>query len=150
MGENTPTNVQKVLPLDVSVEEFLNYLVGNFKSDESDSVVIKFLEEKKVYNIYYHGKNKRVLWLDPETLTITRCTVYDEEEELRSIVTYSDFEEIEGIMFPMDISIKFPNLDARIEVRYDEVEINDKLKDTIFTLDVPEKARIIDLDTQKL
>jgi outer membrane lipoprotein-sorting protein len=145
-GANTLENIQKVLPLNVSIEEFSSYLVGDFKKNKDDSKVIKFLEDRNIYKIYYQSENKKVLWLDPESLTITRCAVYDSDDELKTIVSYSNFKDIEGLSFPMSISMKFLDLDAKIEVDYDEVTVNNGIKDKLFMLDVPEKAAVIDLD----
>jgi outer membrane lipoprotein-sorting protein len=149
MGKNTIENIRKVLPLDISIKELCHYLLGEFHKKEDDSVIIKFLEDSKMYKVYYYGDVNRVVWFDPEISVIKKCIVYDSNEEIKTLVTYSKFKEIEGIMLPMYVSIKLPYLDAKIEVNYDEVTLNEKIKSKMFVLDVPDDVNIINLDFEQ-
>lgn len=148
-GENTVENLKKVLPLNITIDEFSNYLIGNFKKNEDDSVVVKYLEDKKEYKIYLYSDEQTVLWFDPERLVITRCAVYNLSGEMKTLVTYSDFKDVGGMRFPMSILIKFIDIDARIEIDYDDVSVNEEIEDKMFMLDVPEKAEFISLDEDK-
>ncbi len=145
-GANSLENIQKVLPLDVSVDEFSYYLLGGVRKNDDDSVVIKFLEDRNIYKIYYYGEDKKVLWFDPEFQVITKCAVFNSDDDLISVVNFSRFNEVQGAMMPMLITIKFLELDAKIEVEYDQATINGDIKDEMFRLDVPGGARVIDLD----
>ena len=149
-GANSIENLKKVLPLDVTIDEFMSYLTGNFLKSDSDNVVVKFLEDKKVYKIYYHNadESKKVIWLDRASLTVTRCAVYNDYGDIKSTATYSDFEKIEGMMFPKVITIKFPEIDAKIDVKYDDITVNSEIKDELFTLEIPRKAKVVILDSK--
>ena len=149
-GENTVKNIKKVLPIDVPIDEFSDYLIGNFSRGDDDNVVIKFLEDQHVYKVYYYGKEHKVLWLDPETLTITKCTIADVDDNYKATVNYSAFKEIDGMVFPMKISINFPDLDAEIDASYDDISVNTEMQDTLFTLEAPEKAEIINLSQRRI
>jgi outer membrane lipoprotein-sorting protein len=148
-GQNTLENIKKVLPLDTSIKDFSYYLIGEFRKDEGDNAIVKFLEDRKIYKIYFYGDENKVIYFDPEFSVIKKCVVYDSEEEIKSLITYSEFEDVDGIMLPMHISIKFPRLDARIEVDYDEITLNESIKSKLFVLDTPDDVNIINLDFEQ-
>lgn len=150
-GKNTLSNISKALPLDISISDFSSYMLGEFKRGEHDNVVVKFLEETNTYKIYFYGEDSQtVLWFDPEFSVVTKCVVYDSNEDVQTIVTYAKFKETNDIIMPMEISIKFPYLDAKIDIEYDEITINDSVRNELFNLEAPESALQIDLDSEKV
>ena len=148
-GQNTLENVKKVLPIDTLIEDFCYYLLGEFRRKESDNVVVKFLEDSKIYKIYFYGDENKVVYFDPKSHVIKKCIVFDSKEEVKSSIAYSKYEDVDGIMFPMHVSIKFPHLDAKIEVDYDEVALNEDVKSSLFVLNPPDDVNIINLDFDK-
>ncbi len=151
-GRNTVENIQKILPIDISISDFSDFLLGDVRKHDGDKFKIKFLEDTNVYKIYFYGVDgsKRELWFDPALKVIKKCAVFDDYDELKAMIKYSDFKEFDGHLMPMSIAVKFPMLDTRIDVEYEDVKINGKVSRKLFNLKVPKKAKIINLDPQRL
>lgn len=107
--------------------------------------------EKKLFKLPDNGKmllqledvssrlTQRV-WLEGESLVATRIE-RTRGDELKLVATFSDFMDIEGWFYPKNIVMEGGK--SRVNIRYEQISINERLDQTVFQLNLPEGVEII-------
>lgn len=71
---------------------------------------------------------------------------FDRRGTLQFTAVFQEFADTSAGPFPLKISFAVPALDRRVEIRYDEPEINVKLSDSLFVQNLPETAVEVPLE----
>jgi len=138
-----PQHIQQAIALDP---------VGT-PSDENPIVVEEDQEgPKKYYILNLLGKTavgdwsmRRKIWFDRFDLNIVRQKIFGDHGQIASDISYSDFKNFEGKLYPTEINFKRPQEDYSLRIRINKARINKDLEDDKFVLQKPPKAELVEL-----
>ncbi len=91
----------------------------------------------------------RRLVFSREDLTVRRQIVFDENGQVATDATYSDFHDYNGVSFPNVIVIRRPQEEYAITVSVVKLVLNQPLKPEQFALKEPPGARLVNMDTSQ-
>ncbi len=75
-----------------------------------------------------------------------RFTATDFGGGRRYTVTYEDYRDAGGLLFPHRLTARFWDPSSRLEIQYHEVELNPSLDAGLFKLKIPDDAKPIEED----
>ncbi len=147
LGQATANHLSSALPVSLEPEEVVAFLLGGLPlSDyETSSVGADREEGLWVLDLISPSRGERQsLWIHPQSFLILRAEFHRPGASYR--LTFVDFHQIQGFLFPG--AIHFTSLDskAQISVEYQEVELNPNWQKEDFHLPVPRGARVIPLE----
>ena len=87
----------------------------------------------------------RKVYFNRADLQIYRQTIYDDKGAIATDVTYSDWQEYNGVRFPSLIEIERPQEEYSITLKMIKLTLNEPLKAEQFQLDVPPGATVTEL-----
>lgn len=91
----------------------------------------------KTYTLTLHSKDgfrKQQLVVDSETYQINSSEITDGYRGTVISLSYSNYQNLAGIMFPKKIEAQFlPRLDS-VQINFEEIDINPKVDDDLFVL----------------
>ena len=89
------------------------------------------------------GAATQRLWIQPETHRVMKS-------EIRGVEAYElsfeDFQRAGAVAFPRKVVLSAPAAQTRLELRYTDVTLNEPPDPALFTLEVPEGAKVIEVD----
>jgi hypothetical protein len=87
---------------------------------------------------------RQSLWIHPQSFLIVRAEFHRSGSSSR--LTFADFHQIQGFLFPERIHVTSLESKAEISVEYQEVELNPNWGKEDFYLPVPRGAKVIPLE----
>ena len=87
------------------------------------------------------------IWVDRLDLTIVRKQLFGMEGVLQTDAAYTEWEETDGQFFPRRIVVERPAEDYSLEIRFDDLRLNDPPVEDAFVLPVPPGAEVIVVET---
>ena len=86
------------------------------------------------------------IWIDRGDLRVSRKQLFGEEGVVETDVSYSLYENIDGIGFPKQIEIQRPVEDYTVLINVQSAQLNLELEEEAFVLIDPPGAELIDLN----
>lgn len=86
------------------------------------------------------------IWIDRRDLRVSRKQLFGEEGVVETDVSYSLYENIDGIGFPKQIEIQRPVEDYTVLINVQSAQLNLQLEEEAFVLIDPPGAELIDLN----
>ena len=86
------------------------------------------------------------IWIDRRDLRVSRKQLFGEEGVIETDVSYSLYEDMDGIAFPKEIEIQRPVEDYTVRINIQSVQLNLELEEAAFVLITPRRAELIDLN----
>ena len=87
----------------------------------------------------------RKVYFNRADLQVYRQTIYDDKGAIATDVTYSEWQEYNGVQFPSLIEIERPQEEYSITLKMVKLTLNDALKPEQFQLGVPPGATVTEL-----
>jgi outer membrane lipoprotein-sorting protein len=88
---------------------------------------------------------RRKIYFSRADLLPYRQTIYDDQGAIATDVTYSDWQQYNGVLFPSLIEIERPQEEYNIVLKIIKLTLNEPLKTEQFQLEVPEGATVTEL-----
>lgn len=101
-----------------------------FKIDSEDNSAWKIRAIPRKSSQYTYS----VFWVDKSQYTITKAELYNKKGLVRTI-DYRDFDQVDGVRTPRATEVHDVARDSLTILRYDRLQFNISLQDSVFTLD---------------
>ena len=88
----------------------------------------------------------QVWWFEPRTLLLTRWEVLAEHDAVVARMNLADYREVDGQRFPFEIVLSDVLGRQEVSIYYEQVALNPRLLDTLFTLAPINGVQEIDID----
>lgn len=93
------------------------------------------------------GALREAVLFDPELGVPVRWERFDANGEIELRAAFADFSKIASSLFPLKISFEVPGQQIRLEVRYQEPELNAALPHALFIQEIPGQVREVPLES---
>lgn len=159
---NTMDKINELINSDVDYELLEDFFLGkavafdyenDYKVQKEDNMyLISSEKSKKIEKLLKKGKIKdeHILyrcWIDPVNFKCQKVIINLLDQDAELTVTYSDWEEVDGGLFPMysSLSLVTPMDSAGLEINYSKVECVDYLK---FPFRIPDSYEPIEISSE--
>ncbi len=129
-GRASPENLEHFLRLPLDVRSLIDLLTGVIPPDGAWTV------SRRKGDWFLRSPGSELV-VKEEGGSWVPLRYVDKEKKYE--VTYSEFLERDSVALPGRIQARFP--DSRIDVRYQDVELNPKISKKLFELPIPKEAR---------
>ena len=134
------------IPLPLKPEEAVALLLGGLPVSNWETVSIGRDQQEPRWILDLTsaslGESQR-LWIHPQSFQILRAELH--RPGLSAHLTFSDFREIKGVLFPQRIQFTATEPQVQISIAYEEPELNPPWEEQMFQLPVPRGATVIPL-----
>jgi hypothetical protein len=143
-GPASPQNVSRFLPIVLPPEELVELLLGQVPRLPDAAPGLELDRGKGAYRVTLHaGSATQHLLIDPRFHRVLQSDVagvdsYD--------ATTSDFDEASPSAFPHHIALKVPSAATALELQYKDVEVNEPVDPSLFTLERPPNVPRVEVD----
>jgi len=143
-GPASPPNVSRLLPIVIPATELVSVMLGQAPRIDAESVELAVDEAQRTYRLTLtRGQVVQTLWVHPEHFRVLRSEVrgapaYD--------LQFSDFLTTAQVAVPRRIVLASQAGEARLELRYKDVEVNGSLDLTDFEFEAPEGIPVTRVD----
>ena len=147
LGQATASHLSSALPVSLEPEEVVAFLLGGLPLSDYEISSVRADREENLWilDLISTSRGERQsLWIHPQSFLILRAEFHRPGASYR--LTFVDFHQIQGILFPERIHFTSLESRAEISVEYQEVELNPNWKEEDFHLPVPRGARVIPLE----
>lgn len=121
----------------LETKEIVDIFLGGTPIIDHDTVDIEESGAEKSYTLTIlsrDGLKKQVLVIDDETFQIRTSDIYDGLRDMVISLSYGDYQNVEGMWFPLRIEAGLlPGLES-VQIRFEDVELNPMLDDDLFVL----------------
>lgn len=134
--------VEKLLFLPLEPFELFPVLYGGLIQFEFYTAEVEYDDSDNNYILTLNDGNLNILKIriNPQDRTIKSFEKINLFSKTTLIVNYADYKMINGYRFPMLIKVESPGNDLAVTLRYDTVEINTDIDETLFKIDPPKGA----------
>jgi outer membrane lipoprotein-sorting protein len=147
LGQATASHLSSALPVSLEPEEVVAFLLGGIPLSDYEISSVRADREEGLWVLdlisTFRGE-RQSLWIHPQSFLILRAEFHRPGASYR--LTFEDFHQIQGFLFPERIHFTSLESKAQISVEYREVELNPNWKKEDFHLPVPGGARVIPLE----
>lgn len=145
-GPASPENVSRFLPIVLPAPELVQVMLGVVPRITAGTAELVTNDKCGCYVLTLHnGGVTQRLEVDPRLFRVTKS-------ELRGINAYDlelgDFEEHGPTSFPKHIMLRSEAAHVEVDLRYGDVTLNEAPDLTMFDLEPPEGAEVVDVDAQ--
>jgi outer membrane biogenesis lipoprotein LolB len=152
-GDATPENVSRLLPVVLPVEELVTILCGSAPLLPGGAVDVTAKQDLLVLTIASGDTTQQIAIGEAATVAWSRVrrTVTGAGGERREIAPAYDlefhvFERTGGLLFPTHVRLDAPAAGSRVDLEWrDDLEVNPTLERSLFHLEPPRGARVVDL-----
>jgi hypothetical protein len=152
VGPATIDNIKTFFPIQLAVPDLVALLMGCRPNIASAENLLRGSPEGDFYRLDIMTRDNKVwqsLWIDPESLFLTRLDSFGKDGELLVKVYFDEYFKDNEASMPSRIRFQMPGKDERsISLRYDGATFAPLTDETerIFNLPVPEGVKTITLD----
>jgi hypothetical protein len=141
-GLSSIENLNRILHVQVSFDDLMNLFAGGtFLESDLHAPDETHVEDDQYVFVFTSSKNSRRYWIDPTTSYIQKVQFLDQSGKLALEQTFSNFENVNGIVMPYTIRVIQPKARQMLTLRYSEILVNtEKLR---FTFTIPSSAERI-------
>jgi outer membrane lipoprotein-sorting protein len=146
-GQATARHLSSALPVALDPEEVVAFLLGGVPLIDYETSSVRADREEGLWILELLSTSRGVrqsLWIHPQSFQILRVEFHGTGSSHR--ITFADFQEVQGLLFPKRIHFTSLESKAQISVEYQEVELNPDWKRQDFYLPVPRGAEVIPLE----
>ncbi len=132
------------LPPDLPPQEIIAFLLGGVTEKEFEKITVIADRKKGLWGVDLSSPSReevRTLWVEPGSFSLVAADVKSPHLSYRA--AFSQFQNEGGILFPRRLMLTSPEIQARIIVDYQEVELNPQWTDQDFHLPVPRGATVL-------
>jgi outer membrane lipoprotein-sorting protein len=134
-GSTSAENLNRILSVQLSFDDLLNLFAGGaFNESDLRSPDETLFENDQFVFIYNAYDSSRRYWIDPSTLYIRKVQLLDHSNKLTLEQTFSDFENIEGVLLPYKIRVTQTKGRQMLSLNYSDVQINTSQLQFSFTI----------------
>ena len=90
-------------------------------------------------------RSLRRIWFERSEMNLSRQETFAADGSVSSIVTYSNYSEVDGVALPLAIKIDRPADGYTLEMQFRSWRVNPEIEDTAFVLTPPPTAQRIEL-----
>ena len=121
---------------------------------EKDPIILEEDQEgkKKYYILNLLGKSadgdwsiRRKIWFDRFDLNIVRQKIFGDHGLIDSDISYGNYKNFEGKLYPTEINFRRPQEDYSLRMRITKARINQGLENDKFVLQKPPNAEFVEL-----
>jgi outer membrane lipoprotein-sorting protein len=148
-GAATPLNVARFTRVTLSPREVTSVLLGlPIPPQHGEARPVSLDPERGWYRLVLvvPEGGAQVWWFDPRTLLLTRWEVLAEHDAVVARMNLADYREVNGQRFPFEIVLSDVPGRQEVSIYYEQVELNPRLPDTLFTLVPINGVQEIDID----
>jgi hypothetical protein len=143
-GPASPQNVSRFLPIVLPPEELVDLLLGQVPRLPDPAPVLALDRKAGEYRVTLHAASAtQELRIDPR---FHRVLVSDVTGVESYDATTSGFDEASPSAFPHRIGLKVPSAAAALELQYKDVEVNEPVDSSLFTLEPPPNVPRVEVD----
>jgi len=147
----TRENLAVLLGLDIggNIYQLLDWLSGVVSlcgnDDKSNPSVIDFTDEKCTVQWSDEAdKSVQIITFNRVDKIPIAARLFDEDGESLADVNYSEFEEVDGVLFAKKVSVN--TNDMRLEVTFKDVTLNGDVNPKAFSTKPPDGSEILSVD----
>jgi len=147
-GNATPRNLGLIIPLHLGVKEMVSVIMGCVPLIDYSEDHLGCTGNEDGYLMRLEGRDEsttQVLTLSRDGLRVVASEIYD-SEGLTCSVTYRDYEIVEGVSFPGEITVFLPADRTTVRISYKKVEFLPEIDSSLFRLSAPPGAKIVPLE----
>ena len=147
-GNATPRNLGLIIPLHLGVKEMVSVIMGCVPLIDYNEDHLGCTGNEDGYLMRLEGVDEsttQVLTLSRDGLRVVASEIYD-SEGLTCSVTYRDYEIVEGVSFPGEITVFLPADRTTVRINYKKVEFLPEIDSSLFRLRAPQGAAIVPLE----
>ncbi len=138
-GETNPTNLSRVLRVNLSFDDLLNLFTGGvFQQTDFGPPDQAGVEDEQFTFVYRKDNGTHKYSIDPQTLLITKIQNLDDQGKLVFEQRFVNFQTIDSTEIPFNIRIVQPKERRMISVVYSDMAINKEALE--FTFSYPQNA----------
>jgi outer membrane lipoprotein-sorting protein len=118
---------------------------------ERDQIILEEDQEgRKSYYILNILKKsaegfERKIWFDRFDLNLVRQKIFNDNGQVGSDISYSDFKVFNGIPYPTEINFRRPQEEYSLRIQVKNLKMNEVLKNDQFVLEKPAGAELVEL-----
>jgi hypothetical protein len=145
-GPASPENISRFLPIVLPGHELVTILLGGAPRINGEPTALRMLRDPAAYELKLtEGPVTQTLVIDPVAHRVIKS-------EVRGIdgydLSFEDFERGVAAALPLKIRLSAPAASTTLELRYQDVEINQKLDVSLFYQRPPAGVPIVDVDSR--
>lgn len=141
-------------------QHILQALIVSAIDPQHESPVLEQAERRSQRRRYYavdviqlesagHFVLLRKIWFDRSDLELVRSQYYDADGTCTEDVSYSTFQDFQGVHYPTHIEIDRPEEDYKLTITIEKATFNEVIPPEKFDLKKPEGAQLVDLNAAK-
>jgi hypothetical protein len=145
-GPASRENLSRFMPVVVPANDLVAMLLGRAPRIAASSASLRLDSAEKSYVVTLsEAQCEQTIWIEPSSYRVTRsqlrgCQAYD--------LTFDDFQSFASTEVPRKATLNIPGEATRVELKYREVQLNERLDSSMFELAPPSGIQIIELDEQ--
>lgn len=143
-GEPTRENLARFLPFSLDVGDIVAILLGGVP-EVSGRPFVSYDAKREVVLVRTENRSGSVSLaaLDARTLNLTRLQIFDPPPTLAAVIEYEEWTLQSGISFPSGLSIRVPARDVVMRIRFERLEPNVAIADSLFAPSEPPNFEVI-------
>ena len=98
-------------------------------------------EKRYILQFYQEDSIREEIWIEADRSVPVRTLLFDSEGGMVLDVSYGQFQAVQNYLLPFSIKVALPKEDTLIKIAYKKAFINQEVKEDVFELSIPEKAK---------
>ena len=132
--------MERYLMIDLNPEQAIEILLGRVPMEDEEEYGVR--ELKKGRRFLLQGEHGEVIVESKDGPYLpVQYTAYDTDGLMKYRIDYSDYRRERDVLFAGHLLVRFFDPRSRIEIFYNEVEINPTLEDKLFEIKLPNDAK---------
>jgi hypothetical protein len=148
VGDASPRNLGRVLPLGLGLPEVFTLLAGGTPLIRHTYGRVDWLAGPGQYRLRLGGDPGgmyQVLWFAGPDLNLVRSEVLDKKSQVLFRAVFSDFRPVGQQRFPMHLVMSVPSGKVLVEFKYVWLKVNVTMNERPFLVQPPEGVKVIKL-----
>ncbi|MFH1729125.1 MAG: DUF4292 domain-containing protein [Pseudomonadota bacterium] len=139
IGNNSSSNIHQVLGVAASSKLLFTLLSNRFPTFPENTSCTNNEDTIKLES--KNNFTKKTVLISPQKKVIENYKYQDLDGNILEI-TYNDFKEVEGIMFPHEIKLHDPGKENKIIINVNAIFMKQKLDEKLFRISVPKNVEV--------
>lgn len=134
-GQIDDKEVAGLFPVSIEFNYLMDILAGGIPLidfyKEQSTVDIK----NSFYRLNLNGENfKEEIYFDHKLLVPKKATIFRADETILMLISFDDYDNIDGLMMPASISVELPDEHYKMEISYSKIQLNSEIDNNLFIL----------------
>jgi len=150
-GELTDEALKEVFDIDLRISDIRSSIFADpFLDGNTNDIKLETRnDEYLIGRLSSDGAYREEISISAKDVTVRNWKIMDKSGKISQEIVFAKYKEAGGVLRPSKVTIYRPSLNTRFSIESVNPEINIKLSESVFSIDVPDSAKVYGLPEVK-